>query len=66
MEVTLTAASYRWRCPECGQEHFVSCITHYVSCSDCGCICRVAGTEHRSQVDEGEPAHRVAAQAALF
>ncbi|MGC9335887.1 MAG: hypothetical protein ACP5JJ_17210 [Anaerolineae bacterium] len=66
MEVTLTAASYRWRCPECEQEHFVSCITHYVSCPDCGCICKVARAEHRSRVDDGERGHRFVAQAALF
>lgn len=51
MEVTLTAASYRWHCPECGQEHFVSAVTEYVSCPDCGCICTVAGAEHRTPGD---------------
>ncbi len=68
MEVTLTAASYRWHCPECEQEHFVNAVTDYVSCPDCGCICTVSGAEHRSHGDEGETrrAYQMPTQSALF
>jgi transcription initiation factor TFIIIB Brf1 subunit/transcription initiation factor TFIIB len=73
MEVTLVAASYRWHCPECGNEHFVRVVTECVSCQDCGCVCNVSGARHRSQ---GESAawdvanagreRRVPTQTALF
>lgn len=66
MEVKLTAASYRWRCPECGQEHFVGCVRSCVSCPDCGCICKVVGAEHRSQADDDKGRSRAPTQAHLF
>jgi len=67
MEVTLTAASYRWHCPECGQEHFVSAVTDCVSCPDCGCLCKVAGVQHQSNGDrQGHQHHKLPTQAFLF
>lgn len=46
-EVTLKAASYRWVCPECGEEHFVAHVTNRVTCSACGSILEVGRVEHR-------------------
>ncbi len=66
MEVKLTAASYRWRCPECGQEHFVGYVRSCVSCPHCGCICKVVGAEHRSEAHDAKGKPWAPTQAHLF
>ena len=46
-DVTLIAASYHWRCPECGQDHFERFVTERVTCPSCGSVFEVQSIEHR-------------------
>jgi Zn finger protein HypA/HybF involved in hydrogenase expression len=47
--VTLTAASYKWKCQECGETHYVSHVTKRVTCPRCGAIFEVDEPKHRRQ-----------------
>lgn len=46
-DVTLIAASYHWRCPECGQDHFERFVAERVTCPACGSVFEVQSIEHR-------------------
>jgi predicted RNA-binding Zn-ribbon protein involved in translation (DUF1610 family) len=56
-DVILTAASYHWRCPECGQDHFERFVAERVTCPNCGSILDVRSVEHRFSTsrDERQP-----------
>ena len=65
-EVTLVAASYSWRCPECGQEHFERFVAERLTCSRCGSIFEVRSVEHRFRQEGAEGEGQEARQAALL
>jgi uncharacterized protein (DUF983 family) len=46
-DVMLIAASYHWRCPECGQDHFERFVAERVTCPSCGSVFEVQSIEHR-------------------
>ena len=52
-DVMLVAASYHWRCPECGQDHFERFVAERVTCPACGSVFEVQSIEHRFR--EGDP-----------
>jgi predicted RNA-binding Zn-ribbon protein involved in translation (DUF1610 family) len=63
-DVTMIAASYSWRCPECGQEHFERFVAERLTCPGCGSIFAVRSVEHRFRQEgaksEGQDAHQAA------
>jgi len=46
-DVILIAASYHWRFPECGQDHFERFVAERVTCPSCGSVFEVQSIEHR-------------------
>ena len=46
-DVVLIAASYHWKCPECGQDNYERYVAERVTCPHCGSIFPVRSIEHR-------------------
>jgi len=45
----LTAASYRWHCPDCGRTNYEQTAVHRVHCPRCGGSFNTTRAEHNGQ-----------------